>query len=87
VVEERLEHVLSIIRDNCRSNVESTETKVAASVESSEHSLAHASLLSQPGAERSPLLTLAAPRPATRTCTQVGSAVVFVWDIERFETY
>jgi uncharacterized protein YaaQ len=56
---DRVDHVLSIIRDNCRSQValDSTETSAAAQL--------------------SP----------TRTFAEVGSAVVFVWDIDRFETY
>jgi uncharacterized protein YaaQ len=29
----------------------------------------------------------AAARPAARTTTEVGYAVVFIWDLEHFETY
>jgi uncharacterized protein YaaQ len=57
---DQLENVLSIIRENCRSQValESTE-----------------------GDET------AVGRGPKRTFAEVGSAVVFVWDIDRFETY
>jgi uncharacterized protein YaaQ len=56
---DRVDHVLSIIRDNCRSHValDSTETNAVAQL--------------------SPM----------RTFAEVGSAVIFVWDIDRFETY
>lgn len=59
VPDEKLEDILSIIREHCRSHValESTEADAAA--------------------ERSPM----------RSFAEVGSAVVFVWDINRFETY
>ena len=53
---ERLEHVLSIIRDNCR-------TKVPIEPEDS-RSLG--------------------PIPVN---TELGGAVVFIWDVDRFETY
>ena len=56
---DHLDHVLGIIRDNCRSRIalDSTETESTPTV-----------------------------RPR-RTFAEVGSAAVFVWDIERFETY
>ena len=56
---DKLDNVLSIIRENCRSQValESTEGDEAS--------------VSRP----------------KRTFAEVGSAVVFVWDIDRFETY
>ena len=56
---EKLDNVLSIIRENCRSQV---------SLESTE------------GDETS-------VGRSRRTFAEVGSAVVFVWDIDRFETY
>jgi uncharacterized protein YaaQ len=56
---ERLEDVLSIIRDNCRSHVETREAEADAVV----------------------------PTTPRRTFAEVGSAVVFVWDIDRFATY
>jgi uncharacterized protein YaaQ len=87
VAEEKLEHVLSIIRDNCRSGVETTETEMAASLESSRQGFAHASSFSRSSAEGSSLVALAASVSATRTHTQVGGAVVFVWDIDRFEMF
>jgi len=55
----KLDDVLSIIKNNCRSHVESRE------------------------AENESVLQMA-PR---RTFAEVGSAAVFVWDIDRFETY
>lgn len=57
---DKLDNVLSIIRENCRSQValESTE-----------------------GDET------AVGQTSRRTFAEVGSAVVFVWDIDRFETY
>jgi uncharacterized protein YaaQ len=57
---DKLENVLSIIREHCRSHValESTEGDEAAV-----------------GPVRK------------RTFAEVGSAVVFVWDLDRFETY
>jgi uncharacterized protein YaaQ len=60
VAADRLESVLSIIRENCRSQValESTEGDTAS-----------------------------VGRATKRTFAEVGSAVVFVWDIDRFETY
>ena len=56
---DRVDHVLSIIRENCRSQIalDSTETSAV------------------------PQLS------PTRTFAEVGSAVVFVWEIDRFETY
>lgn len=63
VDDERVDDVLSIIRDNCRSHVETRE--------------------SDADADASPVLRMA-PR---RTFAEVGSAVVFVWNIDRFETY
>jgi uncharacterized protein YaaQ len=65
VDDERVDDVLSIIRDNCRSHVESRESDADAD------------------ADAGPVLRVA-PR---RTFAEVGSAVVFVWDIDRFETY
>ena len=65
VDDERVDDVLSIIRDNCRSHVESRESDADAD------------------ADASPVLRVV-PR---RTFAEVGSAVVFVWDIDRFETY
>jgi uncharacterized protein YaaQ len=59
----RVDDVLSIIRDNCRSRVEATESSAEE--------------------DASAVLRLA-PR---RSFAEVGSAVVFVWDIDRFETY
>jgi uncharacterized protein YaaQ len=58
---DKLDNVLSIIRENCRSHValESTEGGDETSV----------------------------GRTSKRTFAEVGSAVVFVWDIDRFETY
>jgi uncharacterized protein YaaQ len=56
---ERLEEVLTIIRDNCRSHVPLASTGTVPSV----------------------------PMPPRRTLAEVGSAVVFVWDIDRFETF
>ena len=58
---ERLEQVLSIIKENCRSHV---------ALESAEAD----------SETRQPAI------PA-RVFAEVGSAVVFVWDINRFETY
>ena len=55
----KLEDVLSIIKNNCRSHVESREAE-------------------------NELVLQMAPR---RTFAEVGSAAVFVWDIDRFETY
>ena len=60
---EKVDDVLSIIRDNCRSRVEARESNAEGNA----------------GA----VLRLA-PR---RSFAEVGSAVVFVWDIDRFETY
>jgi uncharacterized protein YaaQ len=59
VQSERLDELLSIIRENCRSQIALEST--------------HADTTLQ-----------AAP---TRTFAEVGSAVVFVWSIDRFETY
>lgn len=56
---EKLEHVLAIIKENCRSRVESTEARADAML----------------------------PLPPTRTFAEVGGAVVFVWDVDLFETY
>ena len=58
---DKLDNVLSIIREHCRSQValESTEGGDETSV----------------------------GRTPKRTFAEVGSAVVFVWDIDRFETY
>jgi uncharacterized protein YaaQ len=56
---ERLQNVLSIIKDNCHSHV---------SMESTEIDVSSAML-------------------PTRSWTQVGGAVVFVWNIEQFEIY
>lgn len=56
---DRVEDVLAIIRENCRSSVP---------LESSEGDMA-------------------VHRQPTRTFAEVGSAVVFVWDIDRFETF
>jgi uncharacterized protein YaaQ len=67
VDDARLDDVLAIVRDNCRSHVESRESD------------AHAEKTAAAG----PGLRMA-PR---RTFAEVGSAVVFVWDIDRFETY
>jgi uncharacterized protein YaaQ len=60
VQEDKLENVLSIIREHCRSHValESTEGDEAA-----------------------------VERVRKRSFAEVGSAVVFVWDLDRFETY
>ncbi|MFL7808411.1 MAG: cyclic-di-AMP receptor [Anaerolineae bacterium] len=57
---DKLDNVLSIIRENCRS---------------------HVALESTEGDE------IAVGRVPTRSFAEVGSAVVFVWDIDRFETY
>ena len=57
---DKLDNVLSIIRENCRS---------------------HVALESTEGDETS------VGRTSKRTFAEVGSAVVFVWDIDRFETY
>lgn len=57
---EKLEDVLSIIREYCRSHV---------ALESTEDGESHGG------------------RMPMRTFAEVGSAVVFVWDIDRFETY
>ena len=56
----KLDNVLTIIRENCRSHIalESTEGDEAA-----------------------------VGRTSKRTFAEVGSAVVFVWDLDRFETY
>jgi uncharacterized protein YaaQ len=59
----KVEDVLTIIQNNCRSHVESRESETE-------------------GEEGGSLLGM--PR---RTFAQVGSAAVFVWDIDRFETY
>jgi uncharacterized protein YaaQ len=56
---DRLDNVLSIIRENCRSHVALESTEGDESV---------------PGRRK-------------RSFAEVGSAVVFVWDIDRFETY
>lgn len=56
---DHVDHVLSIIRDNCRSQVALDSMDPDAALR---------------------------PSP-TRTFAEVGSAVVFVWDIDRFETY
>jgi uncharacterized protein YaaQ len=62
---DKLENVLSIIRENCRSQV-SLESTEASGAEGDESSVG---------------------RPPNLTFAEVGSAVVFVWDIDRFETY
>jgi uncharacterized protein YaaQ len=67
VDDARVDDVLDIIRDNCRSHVESRESEADGSAD----------------AVADPVLRMA-PR---RTFAEVGSAVVFVWDIDRFETY
>ena len=60
---DRVEDVLTIIQNNCRSHVESRESEAE-------------------GEEG------AVPRVMPRrTFAQVGSAAVFVWDVDRFETY
>ena len=59
----KLDEVLSIIRENCRSHVSSTEAEARTDV------------------------GFGLPLPPRRTMAEVGSAVVFVWDIDRFETY
>ena len=59
VSDDRLEDVLSIIRENCRSHVALASTDADAEV------------------QQTPM----------RSFAEVGSAVVFVWDINRFETY
>ena len=56
---DKLDNVLSIIRENCRS---------------------HVALESTEGDE-------SAASRTKRSFAEVGSAVVFVWDIDRFETY
>ncbi len=61
VDDSKVEEVLAIIKENCRSHVESTEA----------------------GSEAD----RAAPVVHRRVMAEVGSAVVFVWDVERFETY
>jgi uncharacterized protein YaaQ len=58
---ERLDEVLSIIEENCRSHVALEPTEATANTAPQE-------------------------MPA-RAFAEVGSAVVFVWDINRFETY
>ena len=60
VEDSKLEHVLSIIRDNCRSQISLRSTEA-------DEEAAHVA--------------------TTRTLAEVGSAVVFVWDVDRFETY
>ncbi len=60
-----LDRVLTIIRDNCRTQIE---------LESAENDS-----LAQFASERNPL--------TSTSTTYIGSAVIFVWDIERFETY
>jgi uncharacterized protein YaaQ len=60
---EKVDHVLSIIRNNCRSHVESRESATD---------------------EAADAILRVAPR---RTFAEVGSAAVFVWEIDRFETY
>ena len=57
---DKLDNVLSIVRENCRSQV------ALESTEDDESSLG---------------------RGPRRSFAEVGSAVVFVWDIDRFETY
>lgn len=57
---DKLDNVLSIIREHCCSQV----------------------ALESTGEEQTPVGRL--PR---RSFAEVGSAVVFVWDIDRFETY
>jgi uncharacterized protein YaaQ len=61
----KVDHVLAIIRDNCRSHVQSLESEAEMDQDAS-------------------VVLQMAPR---RTFTEVGSAAVFVWDIDRFETY
>ena len=61
VREQDLDQILSIIRHNCRTQVQ---------VESEEESASGSF-----------------PVGLSRVSTYVGSAVVFVWDLERFETY
>jgi uncharacterized protein YaaQ len=59
VPEDKLEDILSIIREHCRSRVAFESTEAGAAV----------------------------ARPSVRSFAEVGSAAVFVWDIDRFETY
>jgi uncharacterized protein YaaQ len=59
----KVQDVLTIIQNNCRSHVESRESEAE----------------TEGGA-----VPRMMPR---RTFAQVGSAVVFVWDVDRFETY
>jgi uncharacterized protein YaaQ len=72
----RVDDVLAIIENNCRSHVESreSEAKPDADAESGVTSLS-LDTAPVPGA------------PLRRTFAEVGSAAVFVWDIDRFETY
>lgn len=65
VKQKDLDQVLTIIRENCR-------TQIALEPAEDESSARFIS-------ERNSLAGMAA--------TYIGSAVVFVWDIERFETY
>lgn len=58
---DRVEEVLAIIRENCRSRIESRESE----------------------ADEDEVLQFA-PR---RTFAEVGSAAVFVWEIDRLEMY
>ena len=60
---DKVDHVLTIIRNNCRSHVESRESATG---------------------EAADTVLRVAPR---RTFAEVGSAAVFVWEIDRFETY
>ncbi len=62
IQEKDLDHVLKIIRDNCRTQIK---------LESGE----------EPPASGLPVGLLRSPM------TYIGGAVVFVWDLERFETY
>jgi uncharacterized protein YaaQ len=59
VESDKLDHVLSIVRDNCRSRIEAREAEAGTAL----------------------------PVSPRRTFAEVGSAVVLVWDIDRFETY
>jgi uncharacterized protein YaaQ len=56
---EKVDDVLSIIRENCHSHIALDSTEGDTAVEET----------------------------STRSFAEVGSAVVFVWDIDRFETY
>ncbi len=74
VRQKDLESVLAIIRDNCHTQIVPQTAAQTATQTASESEEDPASMGLMAGLSRAP-------------ATYIGSAVVFVWDIERFETY